>query len=81
MAQTTDWEADLYQRTFDDEHRMLERRFAANPQSQLDEVRGQLKSLYISEGNDWEGRGVVGDITFSAMIAAFEAFIEERSKT
>jgi hypothetical protein len=78
MPQTTNWEDAIYARVFEDELRMLERRFANNAASSLAEVENQLKSLYVSEGNNWEGRGPIGDITFAAMIAAFEGFIAER---
>ena len=78
MMQTPAWEDEIYARIFEEETRMLERRFAGNAASNMAEVEGQLKSLYISEGNNWEGRGPIGDITFAATIAAFEHFISTR---
>jgi hypothetical protein len=75
MPQTTEWEDEIYTRVFEDETRMLERRFANNAASNIAEVEAQLQSLYVSEGNNWEGRGSIGDITFAATIAAFEHFI------
>ena len=44
-----------------------------NPRAVLDDVEGQLASLYIRYGNDWTGRGVVGDTLQDATIAALEA--------
>jgi hypothetical protein len=75
MPHTTDWEDEIYARVFEEELRMLERRFANNAASDIAEVEAQLKSLYVGEGNNWEGRGPIGDITFAATIAAFEHFI------
>jgi hypothetical protein len=75
VQQTANWEDEIYARVFEDELRMLERRFANNASSNIAEVEAQLKSLYVSEGNNWEGRGPIGDITFAATIAAFEQFI------
>jgi hypothetical protein len=80
MPNTAEWEGEMYARVFEEETRMLERRFARNASSTLAEVEAQLKSLYISEGNNWEGRGSIGDITFAATIAAFEHFIISKKR-
>ena len=44
-----------------------------DPQGTLQQVEGVLKSLYTRYGNDWTGRGVVGDSTQEAAIAGLEA--------
>lgn len=44
-----------------------------NPQGTLDQIERELEALYIRYGNDWTGRGVVGDTTQEATIAGLEA--------
>ena len=44
-----------------------------DPQGTLQQVEGVLKSLYVRYGNDWTGRGIVGDSTQEAAIAGLEA--------
>lgn len=48
-------------------------RLDGNPQALLEQVDQELKSLYVSYGNDWSGRGIVGDTALEAMIAGLEA--------
>ncbi len=40
-------------------------------------IRGILKNMYIRQGNDWTGRGVIGDAGLSASIAAYECILAE----
>lgn len=44
-----------------------------DPQGTLRQVEGMLKSHYVRYGNDWTGRGIVGDSTQEAAIAGLEA--------
>jgi hypothetical protein len=44
-----------------------------NPDATMKKVEGELESLYVRFGNDWTGRGVVGDTTQMATIAGLEA--------
>ncbi|MCI1208133.1 MAG: hypothetical protein LKF96_01630 [Treponema sp.] len=64
-----------YTETFDEEMRMLERRRAHDTNLTIDELENTLRSLYIVEGNDIEGRGAIQDQVIAAEIAAYEAFI------
>jgi hypothetical protein len=45
----------------------------ADPRGTLHQVESVLKSLYVRYGNDWTGRGIVGDSTQEAAIAGLEA--------
>ncbi len=45
---------------------------AKNPQTVLQQVDEELRSLYVRYGNDWTGRGAVGDSSQEATIAALE---------
>lgn len=44
-----------------------------DPLGTLRHVEGMLKSHYVRYGNDWTGRGIVGDSTQEAAIAGLEA--------
>lgn len=69
-----------YKDTFEEEIRGLERRRAYDPNLTIEYLEGTLKSLYVFEGNDWEGRGAVLDEVIRAQIAAYETFIENWKK-
>jgi hypothetical protein len=44
-----------------------------NPAATLSQIDNELKSLYIRFDHGWVGRGIVGDTTQGATIAALEA--------
>ncbi len=74
------WEDQKYNEVLDDEYRLLERRRAHDSNCTVEDIEGQLKALYIREGQNVDGRGQLGDIVMSATIAAYEAFIDNWKK-
>lgn len=72
-----DWRDQKYIDVFDGTLNGLERRRAVDPAFSIEDVENQLVHLYVLDGNDWLGRGVLGDIVSEATIAAYELFIEE----
>jgi hypothetical protein len=48
-----------------------------HPDSAEQIIRGFLKSLYIRQGNDWTGRGAIGNAGLDATIAAHESLLVE----
>lgn len=74
---STAWRDQAYRENFDRIHANLAYRRQNDPAFSLQEAEGVLKSLYTMEGNDWLGRGELGDVVMSAQIAAHEAFIHE----
>ncbi len=44
-----------------------------SPAATKKQVELELESLYVRFGNDWTGRGIVGDTTQMATIAGLEA--------
>lgn len=43
----------------------------------IEEIEGQLDSLYIYQGQDWVGRGRLSEVKTAAAIAAFETFLSK----
>jgi hypothetical protein len=70
-----EWQNIKYKETFDDETRGLERRLKADPNCKIEDLLGILKSLYIMDGQDHDGRGTLQDTVMAATIAAYEQFI------
>ena len=72
-----DWRDQKYTEVFGETLNGLQRRHAVDPAFSIEDVENQLVHLYVLDGNDWLGRGVLGDIVSEATIAAYELFIEE----
>jgi len=75
---TTAWKETSYDETYTETLRSLQRRQFDDPTFTLDDAKGQLKHLYINDGNNWVGRGELQDIIVQAMIDAYERYISER---
>ena len=80
MGESTDWEDRKYKEVFDSEIRLLTRRRAFDSDCTITDLRGILDSLYVLDGNSGLGRSAVEQISLSATIAAYEAFIHEWHK-
>jgi hypothetical protein len=65
---------ELYDRIFDEEYTGLCRRRESDPVFSIEDLKRQLKDLYTAQGDDWLGRGDVGNTTYDATIAAWESF-------
>jgi len=75
------WKETTYDDTYSDTLKSLRRRLAEDSSFTIDAARGQLKHLYINDGNNWVGRGELQDIIVQAMIDAYEHYIAEREST
>ncbi|MBQ9238108.1 MAG: hypothetical protein IJ191_02145 [Treponema sp.] len=69
-----------YQEAFDEEFTLLERRRAADAALTVADLEGTLKTLYVVQGNNWDGRSALLDTAISAQIAAYEVFIDRWKK-
>ena len=78
MSELDSWEQDKFDEVFEDEFRLLNRRFESEVSCSIEELEGILQSLYIMEGQNLEGK--VHEISLAATIAAYEAFIHEKKK-
>ncbi|MFZ3109544.1 MAG: hypothetical protein WA234_02480 [Rectinemataceae bacterium] len=74
---STDWREQKREQVFESMLRGLENRRRIDPEFTLANARSALEHQYILDGNDWLGRGELGDIVTSATIAAYEHFIAE----
>ena len=78
---STDWREVKQESVFESTLRGLENRRKADRSFTIADARSALEHLYILEGNDWLGRGELGDIVASATISAYEHFIHEWDRT
>jgi hypothetical protein len=75
--ESADWRENKYSEVFEGTLRVLAARRELEPGFGVGDAQGILDHLYISEGNDWIGRGELGDIVMSATVAAYECFISD----
>jgi hypothetical protein len=74
---TRNWQERKGEEVFETTLRGLERRRVADLDFTISDAESALEHLYILEGNDWLGRGELGDIVTSSTIAAYEHFIAQ----
>lgn len=68
---------DLYDDTFESVHKDLKFWVQNHPEGAEQFILGLLKSLYVRQGNDWTGRGAIGNAAIDATIAAHESLLLE----
>ena len=71
----TDWEEERFDEIFDQTIHHIERLKEHDPGFTLDRLKGMLETEYVNQGNDWAGRGEVGNISSEATIAAYQQLI------
>jgi hypothetical protein len=73
---SADWQDRVYAEALENSLTGLETRRRVDPGFSIGDAEGTLRHLYIQEGNDWCGRGMLQDAILSATIAAHEMFID-----
>jgi len=73
----TDYIDQRYNDTFNSVYKMLHEMGEEDPEQTVRHIRQILKSLYIRQGNDWTGRGAIGNASLDASVAAHEAVLAE----
>jgi len=68
---------ELYDETFDSVYGALAGMIRQEPEQAEQRIRGILKNLYIRQGNDWTGRGAIGNAAMDASISAYESILHE----
>ncbi len=66
-----------YDETFDSVYTVLSDLAQQDPLAARRQISQTLKSLYIRQGNDWTGRGAIGNAGLDASVAAHEAVLAE----
>ena len=61
-----------YKETFDTTYATAMDLIDKDKEKGIDQIRGLLRSLYVRQGNDIDGRGHFGDSDMNATIAAYE---------
>ncbi len=74
---TRSWIEQAYDDTYRGMLCTLEHRRRSDPGFGVDEARSVLHQLYVQDGNDWIGRGELGDVVMRATIDAYEGFVSE----
>jgi hypothetical protein len=69
-----------YDDTFESVYEALSELVQQAPEQGERHIRQTLKSLYIRQGNDWTGRGAIGNAGLDASVAAHEAVLAELSQ-
>jgi hypothetical protein len=77
MALSEEWQEIKYKEVFEQETTGLTRRLSADPECKVEDLEAILRNLYIMDGSDQGGRGVLQDTIMAATIAAYEQFIEK----
>lgn len=72
-----DYQDRLFEETFDTVCLDLRRRRETDPCFTRTQLQGVLDGLYVSHGNNMEGRGEIRDIINEATIAACELVLSE----
>ena len=67
----------IFDDTYDEAYAYYQSRMNGEEGFTAETLRGLLASLYVRQGNDWEGRGQPRDITLNAMIAAAETVLSQ----
>jgi hypothetical protein len=73
----TDFIVENYEETFASVYDALAKMVLKDPDRAINAIKGILKDLYIRQGNDWTGRGAIGDAGLEASIAAYECILAE----
>ncbi len=75
----TNYIDERYDVTFESVYAALSEQADQDPEQAEQHIRQTLKSLYIRQGNDWTGRGAIGNAGLDASVAAHEAVLAELS--
>ena len=67
-----DWQEQKYNEAFQDALHQVAHLREIDPTFTIDSLKNLLETAYIHEGNNWTGRGAVGDVEHEARIAAYQ---------
>lgn len=71
------WQEDLYRDTYEATIKAIEYRRNSDPEYTIEELRRQLETMYIIEGNNYGGRGLSAQIDLEATIAGLQVALNQ----
>jgi len=74
---TDDWQEQKYEKEFDATLSQIRRLREVDPKFNIESLRNMLETAYTHQGNNWTGRGAVGDVDQEAVIAAYQQALAE----
>jgi hypothetical protein len=69
-----------YEETYDSVHEGLITLIQKNSCEAEKHIKGILESLYVRQGNDWTGRGALGNASLDASVAAYESILADLAR-
>ena len=72
-----DWQNQKYNEAFHDALHQIQHLREIDPNFTIDSLKQLLETAYVHEGNNWTGRGAVGDVEHEARIAAYQQILAE----
>jgi len=67
----------VYDDAFDDAYASFSMRRQSDPSFTREYMEGLLSSLYVQQGNNWDGRGQTRETAHCALIAAAELVVSQ----
>lgn len=67
-----DWQDAKYRKQFEDALLQVKKLREIDPDFSINSLRKMLETAYVHQGNNWTGRGAVGDVDHDAVIAGYE---------
>lgn len=72
-----DWEEKAFNTEFEQALIQVDQLRKIDPSFTIDSLRNMLETAYVHQGNNWTGRGSVGDISQEAVIAAYQQYLAQ----
>jgi len=72
-----DWEEKAFNTEFEQALIQVDQLRKIDPSFTIDSLRNMLETAYVHQGNNWTGRGSVGDISHEAVIAAYQQYLAQ----
>jgi len=72
-----DWQEQKYNEAFNDALNQIRHLREIDPNFTKESLQNLLETAYVHEGNNWTGRGAVGDMEHEARIAAYQQILAE----
>lgn len=75
-----DWEEAKFDQEFENALVQVKHLRKIDPDFTIEKLRSMLDTAYVHQGNNWTGRGAVGDVAHEALIAAYQQYLAQWEK-